>query len=226
MLYIDALLRPLNPNVVLAAQALGIPKLHAVLIDQVIDDHDRNRRNRTETITEVAINTLTNPAMYLGENIAQIMAFGRLLDSYTPDQLRYIHSHAPSSMWDYEKERKRANSGYKKPDYDFGYYGGKAAARLVLICTGVVPKSEASGGMWSGGNYSPARPTPVDLKYVDELAGFAINEIQTFGQKRGRQRLYFLPKFFDDRGKPLTLDWLKSHPAPNYSPKVFPESVA
>lgn len=33
---IDALLRPLNPNVVLAAQALGIPKLHAVLIDQVI----------------------------------------------------------------------------------------------------------------------------------------------------------------------------------------------
>lgn len=115
-------------------------------------------------MTEVAINTLTNPAMYLGENIAQIMAFGRLLDSYTPDQLRYIHSHAPSSMWDYE--------------------------------------------------------------YVDELAGFAINEIQTFGQKRGRQRLYFLPKFFDDRGKPLTLDWLKSHPAPNYSPKVFPESVA
>lgn len=217
----------------LAANALGVPRLHINLIEQVLSDHIGNRKRRTETTADVAITVLTAPEKYLGENTAQIMTFGRLFDLYTPDQLRFIKDHPPKHSWNFQEESKRANTGWRRPDYIFGRDCGWHMAKQALILNGIV-------GMWTEdlgpqpfvpGSGGPSRyidhPTNVELGEIVELAGTAVNEIQNFGHTSAEtEDLYFLPKFFDPTGQPLTLKWLQQHPAADYSPKVRPESVA
>ncbi len=196
---------------ILAARSLGISRLHVDLVERVVNDFVVNRRYRSGELNEIATSALLHPEMYLGPQTPLILTFGRLLDSYTPTQLHHIHSHAPGSWEDkFDKARKRANEAYKEPDYTFGYHSGQEAARLALICAGVVLKAPGIGRLCETG-YQPERPTKIDLNNVDELVGLAVNEIQTFGKTSGRTSLYFLSRFFNDRGQSLTLNWLRKH---------------
>lgn len=197
----------------LTARVLGIPRLHVAFLNQVMFDHIINRKKRPGTVNEVAINTLTNPAMYLGKNAGLIMAFGRQVDAHTPSQWQTIYDQSPSSCWYFENERQHANQDYRYPDYNFGYHSGQEMAKLALIQAGVVNSTPFLVNIEYGGSYTVHGPSKTALRDVDEMLGLAVNEIQTFGSKRGRTRLYFLPKFFNDKGQPLTLDWLKAHSA-------------
>lgn len=192
----------------LVARTLGIPTLHAVLIDQVIWDHEINKKRRTENVNDVAINVLTNPEMYLGKNTPLIMDFGKQIDVHQPNQWQTIHSKAPDSFWEFEKQRELANQGYKQPDYDFGYHVGQHVAELALIRTGIVSKAPFKAG-WQ---IIPG-PSKISLRNVDEMLGLAINEIQSFGSSEKNPKLYFLPKFYDDKGNPLSMNWLRNHAA-------------
>jgi len=209
---LDALLSTINKDtaIELVAKTLGISTLHAVLIDQVVSDHIINKKRRTKDINDVAINVLINPKMYLGKNTLLIMAFGKQIDAHQPNQWQTIHSKAPDSFWKFEKQRKLANQGYKQPDYDFGYHVGQHVAELALIRAGIVSKAPFKGG----GEHLTPGPSKVSLRNVDEMLGHAINEIQSFGSNEINPKLYFLPKFYDDGSKPLSIDWLRGHTAP------------
>lgn len=196
--------------IALVSKVLGLSTLHTDLIDQVVSDHIINQKHRAETVNDVARNVLVNPGQYLGENTPLIMAFGRQIDVHAPSQWRVIHERGPVSFWDFESERKRANRGYKQPDYNFGYHTGQHVAKLALIQAGIVSRAPFSVES-CGGSSSMQGPPKVALRNVDEMLGLAINEIQSFGSARSNQRLYFLPKFYNDEGRPLNLSWLRSH---------------
>jgi len=163
------------------ARLIRVPHVLVKLLWQV------NIDKVTPVTTERLSQVLVQPESYFGPTAPLLLAFGQLLDSYTPE------------VWD---SITRQISG-KKPEKINKFFleplPTPAEAKIQYIFKEVAKNI-----------FQEIKPED-NSDLIGQAAAGAVWEIQASPKASG-YKPKLLPLFLDSSGEPLTLNWLKAHP--------------
>src|SRR3989344_486275 len=183
----------------LLARVLQVPTLHAML--PLFADRYHPRR------MDIIEDALVRPERFMGDAKPMILAFGKLVDNYTPAQWVSILDRMR------DQDRKLDQSITENYQSTRAILAANDANQYDQIGSAVVFNAAWRSTQQVVRFTAPEYYTTENEEIIGHIAGLAVMEISGHGElEKEDYEFLYLPKFSAGNGRQLTIKWLQKHP--------------